>query len=424
MEEPGATSVNDYFGRPITEADLARMNRAAAMSMNGNVLSVAAMDSLAGRMRDGDVPGDTLDDIVMQNQQEMERRRSMQPPYGRAATAPSADDIRRTSMMDFETAVTRAGDDYHFHPAGFGAANGAIMSTPFSTSLHDGLGADAPQRQHHHHHHHHHDHGTGPLALDTRFAGAVASFPSMTHASPFQSAVHSPPLELGSAHSFPSTGLSAQLAHSMSAAAAAAAAATATAFSPTGIESVPRTEAPLLKHMGSSAFRTAMPDAHFAPTQTAFAELMHGSQDPGGGGGAGAGSRGGSAPNKLSVFDGANDEGRGMDAMRQVQQQQQQQQQPPQDDPGDVTQDLESPDLFLHDQQSPSRPTPQRPGVEPRMTSDEDVMRGICHTGVEAVFTQPSTATEALSFLSCFVAHCHFWTAVLVPGRASPLRAL
>lgn len=359
MEEPGPTSVNDYFGRPMTDADLARIGRAAAMSMSGNVLSVAAIDSLAGRMRDGDVTGDSLDDIVMQNQQEMERRRSMQPPYGRAATAPSADDIRRTSMMDFDPAVTRAGDDYHFHSAGFGAAaNGAVMSTPFSASLQDGLGPDAPQRHH----------GAGPLALDTRFAGAVASYPSITHASPFQSAIHSaPPLELDSAHSFPSTGLSAQLAHSMSAAAAA--------FSPTGIESASsRTEAPLLKHMGSSTLRTAMPDARFAPAQTAFAELMHGSRDPGG--------RAGPARNKLSVFDESNDEGRGMDAMRQVQQ-------PPQDDPGDVTQDLDSPDPFLLDQHSPGRPTPQRPGVEPRMASDEDVMRGVRHTGAEPVFAEP-----------------------------------
>jgi PAS domain S-box-containing protein len=89
---PNADSMNQYFGTQYSQEDLQRQvaQRRHAKSVNASPLE-APMGT------PGIIGGDSLDDIIMQNSKELQRRQSMPHPYG-------ADDLgpdRRSSMMEF-----------------------------------------------------------------------------------------------------------------------------------------------------------------------------------------------------------------------------------------------------------------------------------------------------------------------------------
>ncbi|KAI9882654.1 MAG: hypothetical protein M1823_005601 [Watsoniomyces obsoletus] len=325
MEVPGTASVNGYFGRPLAEADMARLDGRTVV--HGDVMSMAAVDSLSNAMRGGEMTGDSLDDIVMQNQQEMERRRSMHPSaYARQQPPPHhrgsnmAADPRRTSMMDYEVAVSRASNEYPFQSVLGGP--GQMMPPSAFTSIPDGM-ADNARR-----------HVATGLALDTRFAGAIASYPGLPHSSTYPHGLHSAAsLDLDNADPYASTGLSAQLAQSMS-----------TAFSPTMLESRSHADATLVKHMSPGGLPQSMSDVRYGPppTQPSFTGLVHSAQDPGGG---------------MDVMDRGLEGGDPMDTMQAGGA-------PPPSAPppgapeamDEMNHDLDEGDLFLHDRRSPPRP--------------------------------------------------------------------
>ena len=295
MEGPGQISPDGYFGRPMADVDLARLDD------DDGILSPSGLDALSSAMRDGAyVGGDTLDEIVLQNRREMERRRSMQPPYGRTGARAVHSDLRRTSMMDYEPAVTRPGPD-HPYPASVLTVDGNLIlpTTPSATTTTTTTTTTAfptagfadpladPARRH----------PAGALALDTRFAGPLtaATYPNpqqpppppFAHPASYPSAIHSASsLQLGggaddSYHT--TTDLSAHSVHAMP---------TAT-FAPVDHDGrAHHLSSSLMKHphFSPAAAAAAMrpftrPQGRYPPPPSFIvADRIPGSQDPGGGG--------------------------------------------------------------------------------------------------------------------------------------------
>ncbi|KAI9680825.1 MAG: blue light receptor [Caeruleum heppii] len=184
--------MEDYFRRQISEADLQRMGNGPG---HGNLITMGGMGDMVG--------GDTLDDIVMQNQKELLRRRSMQPPFARLSTGPP-DDPGRTSMLEFGSGAHGSLDDYQFHPPPPMAdahREGHMPGHPTSAAEHQSTPRPAP---------------AGHLALDTQFPRYGPDFGGLSaHGTPYDSPLH--PADHTTLHgAYGSTGLSADIANSMS----------------------------------------------------------------------------------------------------------------------------------------------------------------------------------------------------------------
>ncbi|KAI9781026.1 MAG: blue light receptor [Peltula sp. TS41687] len=257
MEEPGAANMDAYFGRSLSDVDLVRMGGA---SIHADVMAVTGMESVAGGM----VGGDTLDDIVLQNQKEMERRRSMHPAYARtvAAARQAGADLRRTSLMEFGAGRDQDMDEFPFQSPVL-AGNGSLMANgAVSRSVPNPPGRDISRR-----------HPAGDLTLNTHFAGAVdMGYSVLSHPSPFQSALQSAnPLDLETSPSYDVTGLSAHVANSMN-----------MGFPSSGM--MENGQSSFLKHLNHSAVRQGIPpQMAFPSAHPSFASATQTPQDPGGG---------------------------------------------------------------------------------------------------------------------------------------------
>ncbi|KAI9830208.1 MAG: blue light receptor [Phylliscum demangeonii] len=311
--------MNSYFTRPLTQADLARMG-AGPMSTDAIALSHSNMDPMAAAF----MGGDSLDEIVMQNQKEMERRRSVAPPpFSRHAPRPSGNPLRRPSMMDFGAGPDADLDDYAFQ---------SPLMTPDTPMMPAGVPRAQPQpsaamrdraRVHS---------SPGNLTLDTRFAAVDVPYSAMGHPSAYHSALHSAAaLDMDVASSYHPTGLSAHVAHSIS-----------MSFPSAALQDPSGSETALMKHFDRAALVRQMTHPTYSPAHPSFSSPLPGSRDPGGG------SR---APKSGSLVE--SDEMEGV-----IEGQASQSNETRRRDPPDA-------DLFMHDQAPSSRMLPPGPSVEP-----------------------------------------------------------
>lgn len=348
MEEPGAANMDGYFGRSMTEVDLARMG---GTSIHGDMMAVTSIDTMAGGM----IGGDTLDDIVLQNQKEMERRRSMHPAYARtvAAARQAGADLRRTSLMEFGPGRNQDLDEYPFQSPVM-ASNGSLMANgAVSRSVPDQQPREVTRR-----------HPAGDLTLNTHFSGVDVPYSALSHASPFQSAIQSAnPLDLETSPSFDVTGLSAQVANSMT-----------MGFPSAGIlENVSGGQSSFMKHLNHSAVRQGIPPQMVYPrAHPSFAGAAQTSQDPGGG-----------RLQKGNTFVELGEDNRGEGMSKQ----------PPAERMDGVPGELEDTEMFLQDQTSTARMPPPDSKMDPPSGTGKETIPGRGSGGEDSYFPPAGWST-------------------------------
>lgn len=253
MEDPGAVKMDGYFGRPMTDAEYARMGGA---SLGGHMMAVSGVDTISGAM----MGGETLDDIVMQNQKEMERRRGMHPQYMRQAGRQEGA-MRRNPLMEFGSGANGDLDDFQFHSPVL-TGHGAMLQNAMSRSAAD-VQAEGSRRN-----------PPGHLTLNTHFGSVDGGYSALSHASPFHSGMPAvTPLDLDPNSAFDATGLSAHVAQSMS-----------MGFPSAPLDTSPRADSRLLNQLGQPGVQHGLPNAPYPSAQAGFHGPMPSTQDPGGGG--------------------------------------------------------------------------------------------------------------------------------------------
>lgn len=319
-----------YFGRSISDVELVRMGGA---SIHGDVMAVTGMETMAGGM----VGGDTLDDIVLQNQKEMERRRSIHPTYARnvAAARQAGADLRRTSLMEFGPGRDHDLDEYPF-PSPVMAGNGSLMANgAMSRSLPDQQSREASRR-----------HRAGDLTLNTHFSGGVdMGYSVLPHASPYQSALQSAnPLDLETSPSYDVTGLSAHVANSMN-----------MGFPSGGmLDNASGGQTSFMKHLNQSAVRQGIPPQMAYPSaHPSFTSAAQTPQDPGGG-----------QLQKSNRFVELGEESRGEELSKR----------PPPERMEGVSRETEDTEMFMQDQPSTARMPPPESNIDPPNASRKDTI--------------------------------------------------
>ena len=110
MDPPNVGNMNGYYGRQYSADDLQRV---AEMSNDGmmGILGPNGMDP------SGLMGGQTLDEIINQNNKELQRRRSYNQMHPFAATSVGQQhDLRRASMLEFGSGMSNTLDGFQFDP--------------------------------------------------------------------------------------------------------------------------------------------------------------------------------------------------------------------------------------------------------------------------------------------------------------------
>src|SRR5579871_584494 len=95
--------MNQFFGTQFSQEDLQRhvTQRRNQHSRRQSSIVIPPPQSRDEMDISGMVGGDSLDDIIMQNTKELQRRQSMPPPY--SADTLDQDPQRRATLIDFGT---------------------------------------------------------------------------------------------------------------------------------------------------------------------------------------------------------------------------------------------------------------------------------------------------------------------------------
>jgi len=175
MDQPNVGNINGYYDRHYSTEDLQRVaninNHEAMMGMMGS----NGMDT------SGMIGGQTLDEIISQNNKEMQRRRSFHQsqPYG-PGRGPQDRDPHRSSMLEFGSGGPSELDGFQFDPS----------TVPTSAPIHHPgtiaqrrLDSQRARRR-----------GSGEaLALNTHFQAMPANYSPIPSSSPYQQPPLNPP---------------------------------------------------------------------------------------------------------------------------------------------------------------------------------------------------------------------------------------
>lgn len=111
MDPTNVGNMNGYYGRQYSADDLQRV---ADMNNDGmmGILGPTGMDP------SGLMGGQTLDEIINQNNKELQRRRSYNQanPYAATSSVGPEHDLRRASMLEFGSGVSNTLDGFQFDP--------------------------------------------------------------------------------------------------------------------------------------------------------------------------------------------------------------------------------------------------------------------------------------------------------------------
>ena len=247
MEPPNVASMEDYFRRQLLDAEFQRM-RESSVPGQGDLISMSGMDDTQPSSMMG---GDTLDDIVLQNQKEILRRRGMQPPYPRNVVRNEAGP-RQTDMMDFGSGSDGDLNGYPFNPSPVPDGNAMAHNgrdTPTGARDQSRMRRSSAQ----------------DLSLDTQFARLGPEFGSMAQANSYQAALHSADaVPMNGNDAYNPTGLSAGLTNAMS-----------LDFPPSGLGGVSSGNATPMNHFGAASLQQSMADSHYSPLHPDFTGTLH-----------------------------------------------------------------------------------------------------------------------------------------------------
>ncbi|KAI9771471.1 MAG: blue light receptor [Geoglossum simile] len=152
--EPEVAGVSGFFGTPYA-------------STEGTKSSIPDVDTMSPMQATGMVGGNTLDEIIMQNSKEMERRRSVQEQLFVTDTTEQVGGLRRGSMIEFGTAGSGELNGFHFSPS---TAHGRDRGT---------MREAATGRE-----------GVGTINLSSHYANLGVNFATMAPSTPFQPRLH------------------------------------------------------------------------------------------------------------------------------------------------------------------------------------------------------------------------------------------
>ncbi|KAI9798595.1 MAG: blue light receptor [Piccolia ochrophora] len=251
MEEPDVSNMEGYFGRPVTETDFARISN-GHQHRTGTLMS-SAMDPMTAGM----MGGDTLDDIVMQNQKEMQRQRSMHHPYG--VDVPSQQNgMRRAEQISFGQGNSGELHGFQFHLSHMSDSDRMAHNNGPQPAQPEGLPNGSRRRS------------TEHLALDTQFANLGHPFDSAAHQSSFQSPLNSSGLDLNEGGPFSATGLSARMASSMS-----------VDFPSNGMQNVPGGEGVSIDQYAQSSGHPVFSNPRASPLHPSYPDALGASEESG-----------------------------------------------------------------------------------------------------------------------------------------------
>lgn len=188
MDPTNVGNMNGYYGRPYSTDEL---QRAVELNHDGmmGILGPNGMDP------SGLMGGQTLDEIINQNNKELQRRRSYNQMHAYAASPVGPEhDLRRASMMEFGSGVHHPLDGFPFDPTPGHVAPGMHRAgNPATRRLESpALGRrEAP----------------APLALNTHFANLSASYSPMPASSFHPALNHAESLGLDMAVNYVTSGM-------------------------------------------------------------------------------------------------------------------------------------------------------------------------------------------------------------------------
>ncbi len=168
MEEPNVADMNGFFGRGYSADDLQRF---AELNNGGAMMSMISTD---GMHTSTVIGGQTLDEIISQNNKELRRRQSVQQ-FNTAPSNPESDS-RRASMLEFGSGDGGELADFQFDPS-TGHDNMAMGRNGHASSAH---GNNDRRRQQ----------SMSELALDTRFTNLGGGYGALPSESSYESPMH------------------------------------------------------------------------------------------------------------------------------------------------------------------------------------------------------------------------------------------
>ena len=117
MDQPNVGDMNGFYGRQYSADDLQRL---AQVNSQNAMMSMMAPGSMGDP---GMIGGQTLDEIINQNNKEMQRRRSYHQQYGTQRSGQDSD-LRRASMLEFGPGTNSDLEGFQFDPASVQNSNG------------------------------------------------------------------------------------------------------------------------------------------------------------------------------------------------------------------------------------------------------------------------------------------------------------
>ena len=237
---------------------------------HAGLISMSPVDGMDGMdAMDGGVMmrGDTLDDIIMQNNKEMERRRSVQQYRAEQTRQQSMPDAHRTSMLEFGSGSHGNLSGYQFDPSNAGQGrpsihrNSTIIQSQVPPSDRN---PDGSRRQ-----------STGALAISTQFAGMPQNYNQMAPPQAFPSPIHQE-LTMNPQDSYNTPGLSAGLSNQIP-----------MEFAGNGMEHVSAGGDAAQMNMYNQhqhSFSSGLESPHLSTMAPNFSNNIHDSQDDPGGG--------------------------------------------------------------------------------------------------------------------------------------------
>ena len=186
MDQANVGNMSGFYGRHYSASDLQRLaqanNHHAMMSMIGpGSLSTAAM-----------MGGQSLDEIIIQNNKELQRRRSYQQQYG-APRSSQDTDPRRSSMLEFGSSATNDLDGFQFEPSPMHSSSASHSHNQGSSIVQRRMDSQRLLRRD----------SAESLGLNTQFADMGNSFGPITHSPVYHQTLNSSePLELDVTNTF------------------------------------------------------------------------------------------------------------------------------------------------------------------------------------------------------------------------------
>ncbi|KAI9779597.1 MAG: blue light receptor [Geoglossum umbratile] len=142
-------------------------------STEGTKPSTSDVDTMPPMQATGMVGGNTLDEIIMQNNKEMERRRSVQEQLFVTDATEQVDGLRRGSMIEFGNAGSGELNGFHFGPSAAHGRNRGILCEAAAVR-----GGEVRRRS------------MGNIDLSSHYANLGADFATMSPSTPFQPRLH------------------------------------------------------------------------------------------------------------------------------------------------------------------------------------------------------------------------------------------